>query len=143
MSIMLSTEVCRLIIRDKPMPLLQQLQNWTSNGEELVISAVTYGELMAGALLTQDRNRHIQLVSEFCGRLNDILAWDRDAVERFAHIQLESLQQGKSVNMNDSMVAAHALSRNIQLLIREDHRLSSVNGLNLLYWMDDKVMTLD
>ncbi len=131
MIIMLSSDLCRLIIRDQPAPLLSRLQQWSVNGDEVVISAITYAELIAGALLTQSRSEHVALVQEFCERLEDIVPWNRAAVDSYTTIQLQAMHQGQSLNMNDAMVAAHALSLEARLLAHKSKAFAAIPGLDL------------
>ena len=70
MMIMLASDICRTIIRQQPLSLLTQLQEWSVNKDEIVISAITYAELVAAALLTSEQERHMVLVEEFCSQIN-------------------------------------------------------------------------
>jgi tRNA(fMet)-specific endonuclease VapC len=131
MIIMMSSDLCQLIIRDQPSELLSRLQQWSVNGDEVVISAITYAELIAGALLTHSRSDHVALVQEFCERLEDVVPWNRAAVDNYTTIQLQAMHEGKSLNMNDAMVAAHALSLNARLLAHNNNAFAAIPGLDL------------
>lgn len=134
MIIMLSSDLCRLIIRDQPVALLSKLQQWSVGEDEVVISAITYAELIAGALLTQHQSEHIALVEAFCERLEDVVPWNRDAVDSYTNIQLQAMQDGQSLNMNDAMVAAHALSLNARLLTHNSKPFTAIASLDLETW---------
>ncbi|MCF6541198.1 hypothetical protein IHV50_26890, partial [Escherichia coli] len=43
------------------------------------LSAITYSEMRFGATGPKASPRHVQLVDEFCARLDAILPWDRAA----------------------------------------------------------------
>ena len=60
MILMLATDLCRTIIRQQPAALLSQLQQWSADSDEIVVSAITYAELVAAALLTAEKDRHMQ-----------------------------------------------------------------------------------
>ncbi|MFT5321173.1 MAG: tRNA(fMet)-specific endonuclease VapC [Pseudohongiellaceae bacterium] len=134
MIIMLSSDLCRLVIRDQPAALLSRLQQWSVNGDEVVISAITYAELIAGALLTQNQSSHITLVEAFCERLEDVVPWNRDAVDSYTTIQLQAMRGGQSLNMNDAMVAAHALSLRARLLTHNPKPFVAIPELDLEIW---------
>ena len=134
MLIMLSSDTCRYILRQQPTDLLSALQSWSSQADELVISAITYAELVAGALLTAEQQRHVQLVDEFCQRLDDIVPWDAGAVDAYTRIQLQAMENSRSLNMNDAMVAAHALSLDAMLLTLSKTSFTGIEGLNLQVW---------
>ena len=134
MIVMLSSDLCRLIIREQPAELLSKLQHWSVNGGEVVISAITYAELIAGAILTQSQDSHISLVEAFCERLEDVMPWNRDAVDSYTTIQLQAMRNGQPLNMNDAMVAAHALSLNARLLTHNKKPFTAIETLDLETW---------
>jgi len=132
MIIMISADTCRLIMKERPETLLAQLQQWSEQSDEVVISAITYAELVAAALLTADQAAHMALVQEFSDRLEDIVLWDRDAVDVYIRIQLQAMEAGHTLNMNDAMVAAHALSLEAKLLTQNRKQFDSIPGLEIL-----------
>lgn len=134
MTIMLASDVCRLIIRQQPATLLSRLQAWSANGDEVVISAITYAELIAGVLLTENQAMHMHLVEEFCERLEDVVPWNREAVDSYTAIQQQAMREGHSLNMNDAMVAAHALSLKAMLLTLNSKPFAGIDGLALDTW---------
>lgn len=134
MVIMLASDICRHIIRHQPKVLLQSLQEWSSQSDELVISSITYAELVAGALLAENREKHMQLVAEFCERLDDIIAWDAGAVDEYAVIQTRAMVANDILNMNDAMLAAHALSLDAKLLSMSNKSFARISDLNLQVW---------
>lgn len=129
---MISADTCRLIMKERPETLLAQLQQWSEQSDEVVISAITYAELVAAALLTADQAAHMALVKEFSDRLEDIVPWDRDAVDAYTRIQLQAMEAGHTLNMNDAMVAAHALSLEAKLLTQNRKQFDSIPGLEIL-----------
>ena len=137
MIIMLSADSCRLIMKEQPPPLLTQLQEWSENSDEVVISAITYAELIAGALLTSSQAEHMTLVQEFCERLEDIVPWGRDAVDAYTSIQQAAMEKGHTLNMNDAMVAAHALSLDATLYNTNARQFSNIPGLTQLVYDSD------
>ena len=132
MIVMLSADSCRLIMKEQPPALLAQLQEWSENSDEVVISAITYAELIAGALLTSSQTEHMALVQEFCERLEDIVPWGRDVVDAYTKIQQKAMESGHTLNMNDAMVAAHALSLDAALLTVNPRQFEAVDGLNII-----------
>lgn len=134
MIIMLSSDLCRHILRKQPPELLSRLQAWSAGGEEIVISAITYAELVAGVLLTENRSAHMALVGEFCERLEDVVPWNREAVDSYTAIQMQAMRDGHALNMNDAMVAAHALSLQARLLTLNSKPFAGIAGLDLEMW---------
>jgi tRNA(fMet)-specific endonuclease VapC len=138
MQIMLATDLCRFIMREHPEPLLANLQQWSSRSDEIIISSITYAELVAAAMLTRDQPRHMQLVKEFCERLDEIVAWDAGAVDAYSAIQIRAMQQGVNLNMNDAMLAAHALSLKARLLTLGSGNFVHIEGLDLQVWQNSE-----
>jgi|Laugrespbdmm15sn_2_1035079.scaffolds.fasta_scaffold18054_1 tRNA(fMet)-specific endonuclease VapC len=134
MIIMLASDICRLILRQQPRPLLQQLQAWTVGNREIVVSAVTYAELIAASLLTSDQERHMQLVEAFCSRLDAIVPWDAGAVHSYTTLQKNIMLEQRTLNMNDVMIAAHAISLEATLLSSNTKVFGSISGLDFESW---------
>jgi len=134
MIVMLSADICRLIMKEQPPEILSKFQQWSANSDELVISAITYAELVAAALLTGNQEGHMTVVQEFCERLEDIVPWDRGAVDCYTTIQLSAMQKEQTLNMNDAMVAAHALSLDATLITQNTKPFAEIPDLSLQAW---------
>ncbi|MGA0805809.1 MAG: type II toxin-antitoxin system VapC family toxin [Pseudohongiellaceae bacterium] len=134
MIIMLASDICRLVMRQQPVGLLQQLQEWTVGNREIVVSAITYAELIAASLLTADQQRHMALVDAFCARLDAIVPWDAGAVDSYTTLQRSIMRGQRSLNMNDVMIAAHAISLDAMLLSSNDKVFGSMPGLEFRQW---------
>jgi tRNA(fMet)-specific endonuclease VapC len=137
MIIMLATDLCRGIIRQQPRALLSRLQEWSANSDELVVSAITYAELVAAALLTAEKDRHMRLVEQFCERLDAIVPWDTSAVDTYTRLQRQLMQEHRALNMNDVMIAAHAISLDGRLLSGSEKGFAGIAGLDLQLWVQD------
>lgn len=136
--LLLSSDICRHLLQNRPATLLQRLQEAGSSGEEVVISAITYAELIAAAMLTEDQARHTALVKTFCERLDAVVPWDTGAVDAYSSIQVNALAGGYSLNMNDAMLAAHALSLPATLLTLSEQSFQRVEGLELELWKEEE-----
>jgi tRNA(fMet)-specific endonuclease VapC len=134
MIVMLASDICRLLMRQQPVALLQQLQEWTVGNREIVVSAITYAELIAASLLTADQQRHMALVEAFCARLDAIVPWDAGAVHSYTALQRSIMGEQRSLNMNDVMIAAHALSLDAMLLSSNEKVFGSMPGLDFRHW---------
>jgi tRNA(fMet)-specific endonuclease VapC len=90
---MLDTNTCSFLIRNKPEYLLDKLQKIVISGHQVVISSITYAELCFGAINKQASSKMPGIVTEFIERLDEVLAWDKKAVEASTTIKtnLESV----------------------------------------------------
>lgn len=134
MIVMLASDICRTILRQQPPRLLSRLQQWSSSSDEVVVSAITYAELVAAALLTADKDRHMRLVEEFCARLDAVVSWDSGAVDAYTGLQRQLMLEQRALNMNDVMIAAHALSLKARLLTSSEKSFKGMAGLDLQLW---------
>ena len=134
MIVMLASDICRTILRQQPSTLLSQLQQWSANSDEIVVSAITYADLVAAALLTAEKDRHMQLVEEFCERLDAVVPWDSGAVDAYTNVQRQLMQEHRTLNMNDVMIAAHALSLQARLLTGSEKGFAGIGNLDLQLW---------
>lgn len=132
MLILLSPEVCRQIILTQDEAVLKSLESWSARGDEIMLSAVTYAELVAGALNTADKAKHMQLVKSFCERLDAIVPWDEDAVDKYTEIQMQAIAEGIITNMNNAMLAAHAICLDASLLCINQKSFEGIEGIKLL-----------
>ncbi len=134
MIVMLASDICRTILRQQPSVLLSQLQQWSANSDEIVVSAITYAELVAAALLTAEKDRHMRLVEEFCDRLDAVVPWDSGAVDAYTDLQRQLMLEQRALNMNDVMIAAHALSLQARLLTGSEKSFAGIGTLDLHLW---------
>jgi tRNA(fMet)-specific endonuclease VapC len=134
MIVILASDICRTILRQQPTALLSQLQHWSANSDEIVVSAITYAELVAAALLTAEKDRHMQLVEEFCERLDAVVPWDSGAVDAYTHLQRQLMLEQRILNMNDVMIAAHALSLQARLLTGSEKSFAGIAAVDMQLW---------
>lgn len=134
MIVMLASDICRALLRQQPPALLSQLQQWSAASDEIVVSAITYAELVAAALLTAEKDRHMRLVDAFCARLDSVVPWDSEAVASYTGLQRQLMLEHRVLNMNDVMIAAHALSLRARLLTGSEKGFAGIAGLDLQVW---------
>ncbi|MFL2840992.1 MAG: type II toxin-antitoxin system VapC family toxin [Pseudohongiellaceae bacterium] len=132
MLLLLSPEICRYIILDQDVAVLEILEKWSARGDEIMLSAITYAELVAGALNTTDKEKHMSLVKAFCERLDAIVPWDESAVDQYTEIQIQALRKGSVTNMNNTMLAAHAICLDARLLCINRRTFTHIEGVKLL-----------
>ena len=132
MLILLSPEVCRQIILTQDEAELNLLESWSARGNEIMLSAVTYAELVAGALNTADKTKHMSLVKSFCERLDAIVPWDEDAVDKYTEIQMQAMAEGIITNMNNAMLAAHAICLDASLLCINQKSFEGIKDIKLI-----------
>jgi tRNA(fMet)-specific endonuclease VapC len=76
----------------------------------------------------------MHLVEEFCARLDAIVAWDSAAVDAYTRLQRQLMGEQRVLNMNDVMIAAHAIILDATLLSSNERGFAGLTPLNLRLW---------
>ena len=106
-------------------------------GHEIVISSITYAELMLGAKRAPNTDRLLMLIEGLCERLHEICPWDKAAAEQFFDTQAFLLNQGTPIGPNDILIAAHALSLQTTMVTNNIRHFSKVPDLLLTNWIQN------
>jgi tRNA(fMet)-specific endonuclease VapC len=131
---MLDTNICSFIIRERPASVLDKLQAAMEAGESVVISVVTYYEMLLGTIGRRASPRHAALVEAFLARVSTILPWDRQAAEEATRIQQDLAARGTPIGGNDTMIAGHALAAGCVLVTNNLREFARVKGLRVEDW---------
>ncbi|GLR69535.1 hypothetical protein [Agaribacter marinus] len=78
---MLDTDICAYIMRERPIRVLNALQAHVESKHRIVISAITYSELMFGSIGKKASPKMPQYVAEFLERIDSVMPWDNSAVD--------------------------------------------------------------
>lgn len=133
---MLDTNICSFIIREKPASVLHRLQEAVQSRSRLVISAITYAELLYGANSKKASPKLVHIVREFVERMDEVLPWDREAVEQAATLKKTLETLGTPIGANDVAIAGHALSAQCVLVTNNVGEFSRVPGLQVQDWVE-------
>lgn len=132
---MLDTCICSFIMREQPLSVLQRLQTEIENKNRIVISAITYSEMRFGSIGKKASPKHADLVNAFIQRVDSILAWDSEAVDKTAQIKQQlATKQGTPIGPNDTAIAGHALATNSIVVTNNICEFSRVEGLCYEDW---------
>ena len=133
---MLDTNTCSFLIRKKPDYLLDKLQKIVTSGHQVVISSITYAELRFGAINKKASPKMPGIVTEFVERLDDVLSWDKNAVEASTTIKKKLELVGMPISHNDILIAGHCLSIDAILVTDNVREFKRVDGLEFENWVD-------
>ena len=131
---MLDTNICSFIMRERPVVVLDRLQAAVEGQDSIVISVITYYEMLLGTIGRNASPRHAALVEAFVSRVSDILPWDRMAAEEAMRIRKDLKARGATIGGNDSMIAGHALAAQCILVTNNTREFSRVTGLRVEDW---------
>ena len=133
---MLDTNTCSFLIRKKPEYLLDKLQKIVVSGHQVVISSITYAELSFGAINKKASPKMAGIVIEFVERLDEVLSWDKKAVEASTTIKKKLESAGMPISHNDILIAGHCISINAILVTDNVREFKRVEDLVLENWVD-------
>ncbi|MEI7786963.1 MAG: type II toxin-antitoxin system VapC family toxin [Betaproteobacteria bacterium] len=128
--ILLDTNICIYIINAKPATVLARFQQYRLGDIGLcsiVAAELAYGVAQSGSA----RNR--KALEMFLAPLT-ILPFDEAAVWSYGELRADLERRGTPIGSLDTMIAAHALSRQALLITNNLREFSKVPGLQLDNW---------
>lgn len=131
---MLDTNICSYIMRERPVAVLERLQAAVDDQHQIVVSVITYYEMLLGATGPKASPRHARLVEAFLARLSAILPWDAAAAEHATRIRQDLAARGTPIGGNDMMIAGHALAADCILVTNNMREFTRVAGLRVEDW---------
>lgn len=134
---MLDTNICSFIMRERPASVLDRLQSVAEGQHQIVISVITYYEMLLGTVGRDASPRHARLVEAFATRLSTILPWEAAAAEKATRIKQDLAAKGTPIGGNDVMIAGHALAADCVLVTNNTREFARVQGLRFEDWVSD------
>jgi len=135
---MLDTNICLFIMRERPASVIERLQEAATSQHQIVISVITYYEMLLGTVGRNAAPRHTRLVDAFVARLSAILPWDASATEKATRIKQDLTAKGTLIGGNDMMIAGHALAAECVLVTNNTREFARVQGLRFEDWVGEK-----
>tara|TARA_B100000678_G_scaffold157668_1_gene131645 strand:+ start:84 stop:500 length:417 start_codon:yes stop_codon:yes gene_type:complete len=132
---MLDTNICSFIMRERPISVLERLQEVAAGQNQIVISVITYYEMLLGTVGRNASPHHARLVEAFVSRLSTILSWDAAAAEKAMSIKRDLAAKGTPIGGNDMMIAGHALAAECILVTNNTREFARVKGLRVEDWV--------
>ena len=129
-SYLLDTNTASFLIRGNPPQVLEHLAHVTA--VQIAISSVTEAELLFGLERRPQATLLWKVVMRFLDRAT-ILPWDSAAARQYARLRSALELIGRPLSALDTMVAAHALARDL-VLVTNDRAFGQVSNLKLEDW---------
>ena len=139
---MLDTCICSFIMRERPIEVLEKLQRAKQERYFIVISAITYAEMRYGCIGKKASPKHAILVNDFIARIDQILSWDKDAIDATIEVKKQLNQQGTPIGPNDTAIAGHAIATGATLITNNTREFSRVEKLNYSDWVNNWLTTV-
>ncbi|GIB61685.1 Ribonuclease VapC2 [Vibrio cholerae] len=122
-------------MREQPLSVLEKLQAVVTQQNRIVISAITYQEMQYGLLGKKASPKHRELVTEFLKRVDEILPWDKAAVDATVVVRRELMAKGLLIGNNDTAIAGHAIASGSILVTNNVREFQRIEGLNFEDWV--------
>lgn len=127
---LLDSNVCIACLRRKPWAL-QVLGSVPLTS--VAISALSVGELVLGAYLSEAPERELARVEAFL-RPIPALPFGRDEAFHWAELEAQLRKQGNRIETEDGMIAATALALGMTLVTGNLKHFERINGLKVVDW---------
>lgn len=111
--------------------MLERLQDATSAGDRICISAIAYAELLLGANSRRASSKMPRIVTDFVSRVDNVAAWNRSATEQAAAIKRNLEEHGNTIGSNDM----HAISDSAMLIIDNVKEFARIANLRYENWV--------
>ncbi len=99
---------------------------------EVSTSSIVVGELELGVARRRSRRLRRALDGFYSGL--EVLPYDLEAARRYGRLAAALLDDGGPIGVEDTMVAAHALSRGLTLVTHNLKHFERVKGLRVEDW---------
>lgn len=128
---MLDTNIVIYVIKCRPLEVLEAFNRYAG---KMVISSITYGELVHGVEKSARPAVNARVVEDFVSRL-DILDYSAKAASHYGNIRAALERQGTPIGVNDLHIAGHARSEGLILVTNNRREFERVEGLRLENWL--------
>ncbi len=129
---MLDTDICIFVQRREQPSVLARFRELRPG--EAVISPITWGELIHGAMKSRQTARLLTLLDEFVS-LIPVVAMPPDCGRRYGRIRSDLEKRGLPVGNNDLWIAAHALALNLTLITNNTREFGRIPQLKRENWI--------
>lgn len=129
---LLDTNICIYALKNRPAEVLARLQE-VGRGA-VALSVITVLELRQGAEKSQQREANHSRLDFFLSPMA-ILPFDEEAARAGAKLRAHLERQGTPIGDLDSLIAAHALARDLVLVTNNLREFERVPGLQTENWV--------
>jgi tRNA(fMet)-specific endonuclease VapC len=132
MKVMLDTNICIYIIKQKPEAVLARFRAFQVG--DIGISTITLAELQYGAMKSARPKQNRESLKEFVAPL-DVASFDNAASEAYGEIRVALEKSGRPIGAMDLLIAAHALSLDARLVTNNEREFKRVRSLRVENWI--------
>ena len=133
MNFMLDTNICIYAMKNKPEKVSMRMKE--HNPDELFISTITLAELEQGVQKSIQKEKNAENLKNFL-RTVRILSFDMSAAIEYGKICAYLQKNGTPIGPLDTLIAAHALSKNFTIVTNNVREFERVPELKIENWSE-------
>ena len=132
MKLMLDTNICIYIIKQRPSTVLKHFLEYQIS--DIGISSITLSELRYGVARSKHKEKNTKALDQFIIPL-DIASFDEKAALVYGGIRARLEKAGILIGAMDMLIAAHAVSLGVTLVTNNTREFSRIPGLRIVDWV--------
>ena len=133
MRYLLDTDICAYYINGREPQVRQRVQSISDS--DIAISAITKGEMYAGAVNSQTPRRSRVRQDLFFSRFVS-LPFDDAAADSYGHIRARLKRSGMLIGRHDMQIAAIAIVHGLTVATHNTKHFSRIPELNIEDWVE-------
>lgn len=131
MKLMLDTNTCIYIIKNKPPKVLKRFISHSVG--DIGISSITLAELRYGVAKSQHVQKNKEALEEFILPL-EIADFDENAAKSYGTVRAALEKAGRPVGAMDLLIGAHALCLGVTLVTSNTREFRQIKNLSVVDW---------
>jgi tRNA(fMet)-specific endonuclease VapC len=132
MKLMLDTNVCIDVIKERPRSVLERFASHAVG--DIGISVITLAELEYGVSTSSRPAKNREALDQFISPL-EVAPFDRQATTAYGRLRALLENKGQAIGSMDLLIAAHAISLDVRLITHNAREFGRVPGLRIEDWM--------
>jgi len=133
MKLMLDTNICIYIIKQKPVAVLKRFLEYQVG--DIGISSITLSELRYGVAKSTRQEKNAKALDEFITPL-EVVSFAEEAAHVYGEIRAALENAGTPIGAMDMLIAAHAVSLGIPLVTNNTREFVRITSLNVIDWIN-------
>lgn len=131
MKVMLDTNICIYLIKNKPESVHKHLVSFNSG--DVGISSITAAELHYGVAKSQAKEKNASALEAFLLPL-EVVPFDEAVAVKYGEIRAALERKGTPIGPLDTLIAAQAVSLGVTLVTNNLREFKRVPGLKCADW---------
>ncbi len=131
---LLDTNMCIYIAKQQPLSVLRKFE--TLHIGSVVMSTISYGELLYGAQKSQYSQQALLILEELI-KFIPLLPLPAVVAQHYGNMCAQLEKQGELMCNNDLWIASQAIAMELTLVTNNVREFSRIPGLKLENWVND------